>query len=180
MIVTINHGKRIRLRSLQADDSGRLLNYLDGLSIDTRRRFGPHSFDGHTIETICLNPPPGELRFVADDTETSEIIAYAIIKKGYLLHDADRLSNYGLQLSGESDCTFAPSVADGWQSSGLGSKLFEFILSQTRSMNFKRIILWGGVQATNEKAIRFYQKFNFRTLGEFEYNGKNFDMILEI
>lgn len=43
----------------------------------------------------------------------------------------------------------------------------------------KRIILWGGVQAGNEKAVSYYLKHGFRTVGQFEHNGNNYDMILD-
>ena len=122
----------------------------------------------------------GEWRYIAENSDNNRIIAYAIIKKGYLLYDASRLSSYGLHLSEKSDCTFAPSVADAWQSRGMGSKLFEYILQDIRQKGFTRMILWGGVQSNNEKAVQFYLKYGFRVLGEFEYKGRNYDMIKEI
>jgi ribosomal protein S18 acetylase RimI-like enzyme len=180
MIQFLKNNRSVRLLPLLPEDAPALFDYFNELSTETRQRFGPHSFDWNTTEQICRRPPTDEWRVIVRDNKGGKIIAYAIIKKGYLLHDASRLAGYGLQLSGESDCTFAPSVADAWQSSGLGSKLFEYILVQIRQTNFRRIILWGGVQSTNEKAIRYYRKYGFRVLGEFEYNGKNYDMILEL
>ena len=180
MIVWLKNNRPVKLRHLQAHDANRLFQYFDNLSLETRQRFGPHSFDRDTVKNICDNPTVNEWRFIAEDTDDNTIIAYAIIKKGYLMHDASRLSSYGLQLSDHSDCTFAPSVTDAWQSSGLGSKLFEHILEQIRQEGFTRIILWGGVQSNNEKAVKFYLKYGFRVLGEFENNGRNSDMVKEI
>jgi len=180
VIASLKNNTSAKLRPLRADDAGHLFHYLDDLSLETRARFGPHPFDRNTIINLCVYPPPGEWRFIAETINDSGIIAYAIIKKGYLLHDATRLSSYGLRLSDHSDCTFAPSVADAWQSSGLGSKLFEYILEKISRTGFTRIILWGGVQSDNIKALKLYLKYGFRMLGEFEYNGKNYDMIKEI
>jgi GNAT superfamily N-acetyltransferase len=165
---------------LRDNDALALFNYFNEFSAETRRRFGPHPFDWDTTERLCLRPPANEWRFIGEEITGKNIIAYAIIKKGYLLHDTNRLSNYGLSLSDQSDCTFAPSVADAWQGSGAGSRLFEYILPRLMEMKFKRIILWGGVQATNERAVKYYQKLGFKMLGEFDYNGKNYDMALEI
>ncbi|MEI6088454.1 MAG: GNAT family N-acetyltransferase, partial [Bacteroidota bacterium] len=88
--------------------------------------------------------------------------------------------SYGLNLDSNSDCTFAPSVDDRWQKLGIGKKMFEFILSDLKTRKIKRVILWGGVQATNENAIHYYLKNEFRILGEFEYNGNNYDMAFDI
>ncbi|KAF0240536.1 MAG: N-acetyltransferase, partial [Chitinophagaceae bacterium] len=79
-----------------------------------------------------------------------------------------------------TDCCFAPSVADNWQNQGVGNALFDFVLEQVLFIGFSRIILWGGVQASNENAIQYYKKLGFETLGSFEYQGLNYDMILNI
>ncbi|WP_336518133.1 hypothetical protein [Pollutibacter soli] len=118
--------------------------------------------------------------YVAHDIETKKIIAYSIIRIGYLEHDKARLQSYGLTLDNKTDCTFAPSVADLWQSCGVGNKMFHFILSDLKTNRINRIILWGGVQVDNDKAVNYYKKNDFRILGQFTYNGENYDMILDI
>ena len=40
--------------------------------------------------------------------------------------------------------------------------------------------MWGGVQMDNEKAVNFYKRNDFRMLGQFTYNGENYDMIFDI
>ena len=81
----------------------------------------------------------------------------------------------------KKDCTMAPSVADKWQSRGLGSTFFQYVANQLKTAEkLERIILWGGVQSTNNKAIGFYRKLGFRVLGEFTHNGNNFDMALDL
>lgn len=94
-------------------------------------------------------------------------------------HDRDRYVNYGINLCETTDCTYAPSVADAWQNRKIGSRVFDFILSDLPS-DFKRMVLWGGVQADNAIAVAFYQRKNFQLLGEFEHNGNNFDMMLNL
>ena len=118
--------------------------------------------------------------YIAVEVNTGKIIAYAILKKGILEHDHQRLNSYGIQPDHQSDCTYAPSVADDWQGRWLGTTLFKYILSDEEKMNFRRIILWGGVQADNKRAIRFYLHNGFTILGEFQYNGNNFDMIYNL
>jgi GNAT superfamily N-acetyltransferase len=179
MMYHTRNNKQVILQRLIPDDFDNLLAYLNNLSPATQARFGPHSFNSQAIQEFYGNMSRNA-GYIAKDAETSEVIAYAIIRLGYLEHDSHRLRSYGLTLDHSTDCTFAPSVADVWQSLGLGDLLFRFIVGELTPMNKKRIILWGGVQGSNEKAIRFYSKNGFITLGGFEYNGWNYDMIAEI
>jgi ribosomal protein S18 acetylase RimI-like enzyme len=179
MIVQAKNNKSVLLRKLTVDDIDKLSHYLQNLGPGTVKRYGPHGFDKQSVSELYknLNQYTG---YIAIDTETSGIIAYSVIKTGYLEHDGYRLQSYGVTPDGKTDCTFAPSVADAWQSQGLGNSLFHFMLSDLKTKGFKRIILWGGVQSSNLKAVNYYLKNGFRKLGQFEHNGMNDDMILEI
>lgn len=179
MLIQAKNNSQILFRKLVPDDFDKLSDYLHQLSPDTINRFGPHSFDKNSFVDL-FKLPAIFIGYIAQDTQTSEIIAYSIIKLGYLEHDSFRLQSYGLALNSKTDCTYAPSVADEWQSLGVGNSLFHFMLSELKSNGIKRIILWGGVQADNIKAVNFYNKNGFMTLGEFGYNGRNYDMILDI
>ncbi len=55
--------------------------------------------------------------------------------------------------------------------------MFEHIERDLKACGARKIVLWGGEQYTNEKAFRFYLKHGFQTLGEFEHNGRNLDMV---
>lgn len=178
MIIQTKNQKEVLLRKLGWDEYGPLYDYLHQLSPDLKKRFGPHFFDLQSI--IDFYKSPTHLGFVAEDVANSKIIGYAILKTGYLKHDQERLESYGLSLSKTTDCTFAPSVADNWQALGVGYNLFRFIVTELKKMNIERIILWGGVQADNEQAIEFYKRLGFKTVGEFEHHGLNYDMTLDL
>lgn len=169
----------VELRRLEPNDFGRLYDYLQNLSAESKRRFGPHSFDRQSIEDFYQKPEE-QLGYLALDPATRAIVAYAIVKVGFFEHDRFRLEGYGLKLDSRTDCNYAPSVADAWQGCGLGNAMFQQIKSDLSAGGITRMILWGGVQSDNEKAIRFYRKNGFKTLGSFEYHGMNEDMILEI
>lgn len=168
----------ISVRKLLSSDHESLSNYLTSLSPETKNRFGPHPFSLDHIITFYQNPK--NQGYIVEDSHSLEMVAYAVVRLGFLDHDAERLRSYGLVLSQETDATFAPSVADFWQSKGIGQILLKKILAELKNLNIRRIILWGGVQASNEKAIHYYTKNGFTTLGTFEYNGQNMDMILHI
>ena len=179
MIFETKNNKQVILRKLNSKDFDNLFDYLQKLSRDTKRRFGPHPFDKQSIIDFYENAEI-HLGYIAISFDTKEIVAYSIIKMDYLHHDSFRLQTYGMTLDSQIDCTFAPSVADEWQGCGIGNALFHFILSDLKCQQFKRIILWGGVQTDNSNAINFYKKNGFKTLGQFTYNGENNDMVLEI
>jgi len=179
LIIKAKNSKLVCLRRLDSNDLDDLFDYLQNLSAETKKRFGPHNFDKQSIINFYKYAET-HWGYVAHDIETKEIIAYSIIKIGYLEHDKSRLQSYGLILDNKTDCTFAPSVQDLWQSCGIGNQLFLFILSDLKKNGIKRIILWGGVQLDNERAVNFYQKNDFIVLGQFTYNGENYDMILDI
>ncbi len=165
----------IETKQIQADPAKILRSYLDALSIETRQRFGPHAYDNASIESFYKEK--NNAGYVLFRTHENKVIAYATIHKGFLLHDSARLSAYGLVLSQDTDYTYAPSVADAWQGKGHGKQLFDHILEKIRPEGAKRIILWGGVQNENERAVRYYEKLGFQTLGYFEYHGWNRDMV---
>lgn len=171
---------KLQIRKLQVKDFDKLLVYLNNISFATRSRFGPHLFDLEAIKQFYL-PENNNIAYIIKHNESQEIIAYSIIKRGYVLNDKKRLEEIGIQLHPQTDCTFAPSVADDWQSHGLGKMMFDFLKIELQKQGFKRIILWGGVQATNEKAINYYLKYHFKKIGSFENKEiDNFDMLMDL
>jgi len=179
MIFEAKNKSQVCLRRLHFNDHDNLFDYLQGLSDLTKSRFGPHGFDRQSIIDIYQKTTE-YLGYIAEDILTKKIVAYSILKIGYLPHDRFRLESYGLSPNQQTDCTFAPSVADLWQGCGIGNALFQLILSDLQPKGIKRMFLWGGVQSNNEKAINFYLKIGFKRLGQFEYNGLNDDMILDM
>jgi diamine N-acetyltransferase len=178
-MILLKNNKNILLRRLNSNDFDKLFEYLQNLSAETKKRFGPHLFDQKSILDFYSNSDKN-IGYIAINMQSQDIIAYSIIKIGYLEHDSFRLRSYGLVPDNNTDCTFAPSVADAWQGLGIGNALLNFILDDLITFKIKRIILWGGVQTKNYKAVNFYIKNGFKILGKFEYIGENYDMIKEI
>jgi ribosomal protein S18 acetylase RimI-like enzyme len=168
--------EKVSYASFEISQTTELLDYLWKLSGESKKRFGPHAFTAEEIARLHHNPD--YLLFVANERGKETIIAYTILKKGWVSFDASRLESYGLK-SQRDDYTMAPSVADAWQCKGIGSNMFHYISKEiSLSSGPSRVFLWGGVQDTNDRAKVFYQKLGFVTLGEFEHNGKNLDMFL--
>lgn len=171
--------KLIEFRMLTTDDIEPLRDYLHHLSQETKNRFGPHEFDRATLDRLFVFSDQ-YIAAIGVLKESARVISYALVKKGYLEHDESRLQGYGLSLSNNTDCTYAPSVADDWQGKGMGQEMYYFILPLLKNLGFKRIILWGGVQSDNSRAVAYYKKLGFESLGQFEFHGLNTDMICQI
>ncbi len=165
-------------RKLFASDLEALISYLDALSNESKSRFGPHDFSREGI--VHFYQDPTLTGFLGLDTSTGNIVAYAILKRGMQAYDKQRISLLGYQLDSFFDASLAPSVADNWQGKNIGNGLMQFILENMPSIHIKRIFLWGGVQLSNEKAVAYYQKWGFETIGNFEHQGFNLDMCLAI
>ena len=93
-------------------------------------------------------------------------------------YDRDRWNRYGVVLNNHDFALLAPSVADKFQSLGLGNRMLLAMKNELKVMGRKHLILWGGVQDSNYKAMAFYEKNGFRYAGKFVYQGMNIDMIL--
>jgi diamine N-acetyltransferase len=154
-----------------------LLHYLNALSPQSQQRFAPHPFNEAAIWDFYQwqHQHLGFAGFL-----NNEMVAYFIIKRSFLEHDKERLEGYGIKLHPFQDFTLAPSVADNWQGKGVAGMMMQHILTDIRNRDAKRLFLWGGVQCDNAAAVKFYQKYGFISLGTFEYNGCNMDMMLEL
>lgn len=175
MQVCLRNHKEVLIRKADGADAPALVNYFAGLAPETTRCYGPHGFDLKSVQAV-LDSYPYNRCYIALDLQ-GHVVAYAVLRQGAIAEDSLRLQAYGIQSDPMLDCTYAPSVADAWQSSGLGSQMYAFLEADLRQAGFKRIILWGGVQATNLRARNFYTKYGFQFLGAFEHNGINHDMI---
>lgn len=181
MEYTLQNGERVEVRLAVSNDYEGIVRYINSLSDQSKRKFSPHSFDHETLKMISRNQYDDHLKAVIAYSQTSkEIIAYALIKLGLNESDRVRYGLAGIALNAETDVTFAPSVTDSCQHMGVGSVLFGWIMNELNKMGKQRVILWGGVQATNFEAIAFYQKFGFTSVGYFEHEGINLDMMLRI
>lgn len=149
--------------------------YLSGLSESTRKWFGPHDFQWNGLTDFYTDKRNTGYTLV--DLAGDGVIAYAVVRQGYVYGDFDRYQRYGIDPDQDYDCSFAPSVADTWQSKGIGNMLLQHILKEVKRKQFRRMVLWGGVQEDNDRAVRFYLKNQFRMAGNFFHNGNNRDMI---
>jgi diamine N-acetyltransferase len=181
MKIQVRDGRAVDIRSLQESDSEPLYDYLQNLSSESRSRFGPHLFDLQTINHICEHPDQNIQRYIAVEESASTIVAYMLIRQGMIEADQQRYARRDQFFDPAITVTYAPSVADDWQSSGLGTAMINVIENELMRRGIRYIILWGGVQATNLKAVNFYKKIGYQFIASFWYDNKdNHDMIKEL
>ena len=166
------------IRRLGRFDFDKLDEYLQSLSPETRNRFGPHPFDRDAVARFYNDS--SNLGYLALHCDSGSVAAYCIVKSGFIEYDIERFRTYGIIPDNSADYTLAPSVADAWQSCGLGSVVLRFILDDLKQADAKRLFLWGGVQAGNLRAVNYYRKFGFRQLGQFFHEVDNLDMVLDL
>jgi len=172
---TIINNIPIAIQPLKPDMFEALVTYYSCLSAETKNRFAPHAFTMEALENLFVKNNI-YTAFIGSNMQDNSIIAYTIIKIGYLPDERERLNQWGLKVDIETDATLAPSVSDIWQSVGIGQLLFNYTINHLQNTSISRLLLWGGVQCLNEKAVKFYLKNNFKIAGEFDYNGCNYDM----
>ncbi|MBG9375065.1 GNAT family N-acetyltransferase [Panacibacter sp. DH6] len=179
-MILLKDGRSVDMRLLHEHDAPALLQYLNALSAASKSRFGPHAFDEATVNDIC-NHLPGDdtARYVA--WLGNDIKAYMLVKRGMIAFDAERYAQLHMHFDAATTVTYAPSVADDFQNTGLGSAMFTIIVDALKEQGCTSIILWGGVQATNSRAVHFYGKFGFTPVAHFWHDDKdNIDMVLTL
>lgn len=181
----LRSGVHVGVRPLAPNDVEPLGAYFDGLSEQTRRLFGPHPLDTATARNLCATIDLNDaLRLVATvESEGNErIVAYLILKLSVSLDERRRYESHQIILDPTADATLAPSVADDYQNRGLGSPLMTHAIAAARWLGRRRLVLMGGTQANNQRAIHFYRKHGFRIIARFEHppGSWNHDMMLEV
>ena len=56
-------------------------------------------------------------------------------------------------------------------------EIWSRVLQDAINQGRRRIFLWGGVKAENQRAIKFYERHGFIRLGTFLHEGENLDMV---
>lgn len=166
---------RLRLiRPLRPQDGNVFGHFLEALSPQTRQWFAPHPLDTATAMQLAANPQPDQvLRLVILDRSGGEqegaILGYLILQMGLAPHEVARFEPYAIDYQPALCVSLAPVVAEGWQAQGLGAPLMRHGLHLCRELGRQAVILMGGVQEGNSRAVHFYLRHGFHRLDSFEW-----------
>lgn len=162
------------LRHLAIDDVGALQAFFESLGARSRSRFRPHALDPETTRLVVAAPGRSTLRLVV--TEGSLIVAYFILEPQVSEHEIGRFREQGITLEPGRDFMFAPAVSDRLHNTGIASDVMPHLLRLARAAGARSLVLMGGTQATNPRAIAFYEKFLFKRHGGYQTEVFNHDM----
>jgi len=115
-----------------------------------------------------------------------DVGSYFILLLGVGDPTVERYRGHGVALDPGTTCTFAPVVADAYQNKGVGSALVPGVFDAARRLGFATCVLMGGTRTVNHRAIRYYEKAGFRTVGAFDTKSQdgatigNQDMVLAL
>ena len=84
-------------------------------------------------------------------------------------HEVARFAHYGIEYDPALCASLAPVVAEGWQSQGLGAPLLKQGVHLCRELGRQAVVLMGGVQDANRRAVHFYLRHGFHRLDSFEW-----------
>ena len=175
-------GEDLTLRPLQHSDIEKLTTFLKNLSPGTRKLSTFDSYDSVTAKELCdAISKYDKLRFVLEN-QSKEIIGLIEFTLDIPENVLEQYKGYGIDLDIDNTCRFGPTLADYYQSKGLGSLLFPIVIKIVELLDKKYIILYGGVFTDNTRAIKYYEKHGFRVVGRCtDENGReSVDMILNI
>ena len=171
-------GQEFILRKVSACDSEPLSQYFESLSAKTRKKYGPHPFTKEFAVELCTRKHDSAIRYVLTLAENKRFVGYFILEFQMSEELLNRYREQGIDLSDGKNPLFAPSIADDYQNTGLASLAMPDLIKAAKNLGAKSLVLMGGTQATNKRAIAFYEKFGFKHVCEFETKVLNYDMWL--
>jgi diamine N-acetyltransferase len=163
-------GLMMTFRPLEPQDAPMLGQYFLSLSEATTSLYGPHPFDQATADSLCATINYADtIRMIATIPAASQeqVIAYFILQLSVSEGELQRYAEAGVTIDAQVDCLIAPSVADAYQSQGLGTPLMLYMFQVARRLGRKHMVLMGGVFAHNARAYHYYQKVGFKYVDTF-------------
>jgi GNAT superfamily N-acetyltransferase len=174
-------GPEAVLRPLEERDEDALADFLDGLSPATQDLYDVDEPKVHATEMCEAIDRLDKLRFVLEDSRGS-IQGLCELSFGLPEGDRERFRIHGLELQPGGDVRFGACLADPIQGHGVGPRLWAKIEEVARGFGCSRVLLWGGVYVSNDRARRFYRRVGFTEVGRFTRHDARecIDMIVDL
>lgn len=171
-VIELKDKTKVLFRPLLASDVEPLATFLGELSQLTRERSSFDSYDLKCAHSLCdaINKYD-KLRFVCatgDSIENTRIVGLIELSFGIPSADIERFSDNEVTLNEDTDLRFGPTLSDDYQGKGLGTEAFKKVIEITKGFGKQRILLWGGVLASNNPAVSYYKKLGFKIIGEYK------------
>ncbi len=175
------NGQELLLQELKAADALSLFLFFRELTPLSRSRFAPHAADYKSIRELTATTNPATLRFIVRAKGADPILAYFLIQRELFPWELHRFWEAGIDVDPTTSVLLAPAVTDRWQGGGLGTLVYQQLEPILIQQGIRHLFLWGGVQAANERACRWYLKLGFTKFNRFWHDGQeNLDMMKRI
>jgi diamine N-acetyltransferase len=165
-VLTLADGSRFHIRRLLSSDAVDFGLFLESLSHRTRQRFEPHGLKAEDGRRIAIAQPETlSNRHIALDLDKPCLIAaYVLAELSIPDDEVRRYIRHGRPL-GPKVARIAPVVADYAQNRGLGKAMIRNAIKELRNIGIEEVVLFGGVQTSNTRAIHVYEQIGFRGVG---------------
>lgn len=175
------NGQELLLQELKSEDAVSLYLFFRALSPVSRSRFAPHAADYSTITALAGKKDPAVIRYIVRARGADPILAYFLIQRELFPWELQRFRDAGIEVATAEAALLAPAVADRWQGGGLGTLIYQQMEPLLYQKGIRQLYLWGGVQASNERACRYYRQLGFTVFNRFWHEGReNLDMMKRI
>lgn len=180
--VELPGGEEAVLRPLTQRDEPQLRRFLDDLSSDTRARYDVVDASAHANDMCAGVAGERELRLVLVAPRSSVVLGLVEISLDLPIHTVLRYEAHAEPLSVGTDARYAICLTDDIQGAAIGRAVWSRVAELLRSFACRRVLLWGGVYETNQRARRHYERLGFRRAGRFTgAEGRSrLDMIVEL
>ena len=159
-------GQRGTLRPLQPHDIPRLHEFYEGLGPRTRQFYDlPPELKKLAVAHCSEIAQYDKLRIVLDlPSGFGGIFEFSL---DLVPGDIERFRVQGIVLSPALDIRFGLCLGDALQGRGIATSVQPEMNRIALHLGAQRVILWGGVLASNTKAIGFYRRQGFKEVGPF-------------
>lgn len=167
--LTLRDGRPVEVRRLRSDDAAAFGRFLEALGATTRSFFGPHPLTAPEASRLCAAQPERDALRLVVTGPGGRIVAYFILEFGLRDEDARRYAARGQPLDPATTVTLAPVVADDCQNTGVAGVAFPSVVAAARATGRTHLVLMGGTQERNARAVRFYLREGFTPHARFEH-----------
>ena len=148
---TLGDGAQLLLRPIRPEDAALEMEFVDGLSAESRRFRFQSALRGLTPQMLA--------RFTQIDYDRE--MALIAVDSGKGVDRQVAVARY-IRLPDGRSCEFAIAVADGWQGRGLGRRMMARLIEVARDRGIETMVGW--VLAGNRGMLEMVSRLGFETI----------------
>lgn len=165
--VALPDGSAGTLRPLSPEDVEALAHFYDSLSPESRARYSVSTAGDELAREQCAAIGRFDKLRLVLFASGGGLIGLFEFSLDLTSSDVRRFHGHGYLLTPSVDIRYGLCLLDRFQGLGIASAAQPFVVDAARYLGAERLILWGGVHATNQPALSFYSRSGFVEVGRF-------------